>query len=152
MNDYFEREFLILERELVRLKTAAQRSSGTVATVSKTIKVVIPLSLNSSGTSCSGDITYRVIPETNSLVIATLDWYHENIQNDWEIPRTSRAVALYETQVDNGGLQLRVAAEGTQYSSTGTSDVQKLQNGQSVSIEVNLTILATNNFTIMEVA
>lgn len=148
MNEYFENEILRIEREILWLKTCAIQSSATVETVKKNTTVNVPLSMNAPQTSCRGSVSYVVTPDTNAIVMATLDWYHQDVTKEWEIARTSRLIDIDETVLSNGKIKLTISAIGTNYSTDGTDDLSKLKNGQSVSISAVLTVRATDNFTL----
>lgn len=148
MNDYFDREVLSVERELVRLKTAAQKSSQVVDTVAKTVSVNVPLSVVSGGTTCKGEVHYAVSCDTDSIIMATLNWYHGNIYDEWQVPRISRAMKVDKVRMSNDNIGLIITAYGTNYSADGTDDLTKLKNGQSVTISASLTVRCTDNFTV----
>lgn len=148
MHNYFEREITALERELYLLKTAAQRSSGTVETLSRTLQLNLPLSMNAAQTTCSGDIYYVVNCDSDSIVNATLDWYYENVADAWKSYRPTRSATLDRFMLSDGSLLLRVVVYGSDWSSDASDDLSKLKNGQSVSIPVKLTVQCTDNFTL----
>lgn len=148
MNDYFEREILAVEDELSQLKTAAQRSSGTVETTSKTVAVSVPLSMNAARTTCSGSVAYLITCEHNAAVMATLDWYYGNVADNWRTPRATRRARVSTKMQPDGKILATVTCNGTSVVDSGTSDLARLKNGESVSISVNLTVRATDNFTI----
>lgn len=146
MESFFDREFLALERELQLLKTSAQRSSGTVETVSSTLPVSVPLSISGSGNSCSGSRTYIIKPESESVLNITLDWYHENVMEEWRVARISRSARVRTVELPNGDLGVNVVVTGTNWSENDNDDLSRLRRGESVSVNVNLTIQSTNNF------
>lgn len=152
MEQFFEREFLALERELSQLKTAAQRSSGMVETTSKTIPLSIPLQISSSGMACDGSVEYKLKAESNSIITVTLDWYYENVAEEWQLYRTSRAVRVSQIGLPNGYIGITVTASGTDYSTDQSDDLSRLERGESVSITANMTILSTNEFTLERVS
>ena len=147
MDGYFEQEISYLERELSRLKTAAQRSSGTVETISKTVKVNISLSMNQAQTACSGYAYYTVEPESDSVVNATLDWYYEDVSVEWRPYRTGRAMSLKRFMLPDRRICVEIRADGSDWSGDNSDDLSKLKNGQSVSLSVNLTVQCTDKFT-----
>ena len=73
MNNYFEREILAIERELSWVKTASQRSSGVIDTVSQTISFSIPLGMNTSQTLSQGVVYYEITPQDYSIFDITLE-------------------------------------------------------------------------------
>lgn len=146
MNDYFEREFLALERELLRLKTSAQRSSGTVVTT----KTVQPISVQlvDLNTYCRGYTYYVIEPETDSIVNITLDWYYEDVSKEWQVPRVSRSFGVNKIIQPSGKIILEFYAYGTTWSTDNSDDLSRLRNGETVIITANATIQSTNEFTI----
>lgn len=149
MNNFFEREVLSLERELLWLKTCAQRSSGVVETVTKTVAVSVPLSMNTQQTSCSGVVYYVVEPESTAIIIPTLDWYCSG--SNWDVGRTPsivRTAGVVERTLGNGRRRIAVSVSGTNFSTDASDDLSRLRRGETVSVSVNLTVRASDNFTI----
>ncbi len=146
MNDYFEREFVALERELLRLKTSAQRSSGTVVTT-KTI-IPVEVKLINYDTYCRGYSYYVIEPSSDSIINVTLDWYYEDVSKEWQVPRVSRSFGVNKTIQQSGKIILEFYAYGTTWSTDSSDDLSRLKNGETVIITANATIQSTNDFTI----
>ncbi len=146
MNDYFEREFLSLERELLRLKTSSQRSSGTVVTT----KTVQPISVQlvDLNTFCRGYSYYVIEPKNASIVNITLDWYYEDVSKEWQVPRVSRSFGFNKIIQPSGNIVLEFYAYGTTWSTDGSDDLSRLKDGETVILTANATIQSTNDFTI----
>ena len=151
MDNYFENEILRIERELSQLKTAAQRSSSVIDTVSQTIPVSVPLSTNASQTICRGEIGYSLEADTNSILDITLDWYHQDVSLEWQVPRISRRIGVYKSELTDGKIGILVFAYGTNWSPDGSDDLSRLKRGESVSITANMTIQSTNNFVVRQI-
>lgn len=145
MDNYFNSEITRIEKELTQIKTSMSKSASVVQTVVDSIDVNVPLSLNSAQTNATGSKSYRVRPEKDAIIVYTLNWYSENVLTDHLIPRPVRKVYIEDSDVD-GNRIITINAVGTQAGEN--SDVQKLINGQSVSIDTKLTIRATCNFTV----
>lgn len=145
MENYFSSEIAGVQKELTRLKTSMSKSAGVIQTVAKSLDVSVPLSLNSSRTTATGSVSYRVRPEKDAIIVSSLNWYSGNPLVDHITPRTVRKVYIKETE-NNGNRIIRVGAIGTQFG--GDNDVQKLINGESVSITAKLTIRATCEFVV----
>lgn len=145
MDNYFSSEITRIEKELTQIKTSMSKSAGVIQTVVQSVEVSVPLALNSARTSATGSISYRIRPEKDAIIVSTLNWYSENVLIDHWIPRPVRKVYIVESE-NNGNRIIKVNAVGTQAGEN--SDVQKLINGQSVSINTKLTIRATCNFTV----
>ena len=152
MEQYFEREFLAIERELSMLKTAAQQSSGVVETTTKTTSLTISLSIDSSGLTCSGYARYRVKPDKDAIIIATLDWYHQNVADEWKPFRTSRSISLNKFALPNGYIGIEITVAGTNSSTDQSDDLSKLEKGQSVNVSATMTIKCTDEFTLEKVS
>ena len=148
MENYFDREILALERELSQIKTAAQRSSGVIKTVSKTIQVSVSLVISESRTFCRGYTYYEITTNSDSILQITLDWYHQNVMDEWKIARTSRYILARTVRLNNGKLGIQVVSQGTNWSADQSDDLSRLERGESISITANMTILSTDNFTI----
>lgn len=145
MDNYFSSEITRIEKELTQIKTSMSKSAGVIQTVVQSVDVNVPLSLNTAQTSATGAKSYRIRPEKDAIIVCTLNWYSENVLIDHWIPRPVRKVYIVESE-NNGNRIIKVNAVGTQAGEN--SDVQKLINGQSVSINTKLTIRATCNFTV----
>lgn len=144
MQNYFENEIKNMERELVRLKTAAQRSSAVVSTVSQSVDISISLSLNAAQTSASGQVRYRISTESDALVSMTLAKYYDDVNIGWQVPRATRVIIL-EKSVMGSDIIATIIGTGTQ---GANSDVSTLINGGSVTLTTTMTVMATDNFTI----
>lgn len=151
MDNYFDREFLALERELKQLKTAAQRSSGAVVTTSQAVSVSVPLAMNSSQTECSGEKKYRLVSDRDTIFNITLDWYNENVIEAWRTARISRSARIETAALNDGSILVNVLVVGTNWSTDGSDDLSRLERGESVNVGVNMTVLATDDFEIQEV-
>ena len=140
MQDYFERELLNIKREMTYLKTAMQKSAGIVETTSHSVSLNLPLSLDEYQINASGHARFGVNSSDNILMMTTLNWYYDDITKASDLPRTTRhadVITFYD-----GRPIIRVIVRGTQ------SDVNTLKNGGSVSIDVILTVRATDEFTL----
>lgn len=141
MEDYFEHEVKKIERELIRLKTSAKKSAGIVPTIAKTINLNIPLSLDASRTSCSGNITYKISIDSVALIMPTLDWYYGNVIDNDHFPYTTRRASIVSGRLSNGDYIVRVQARGTY------QDAIDIAGGASISVQVNLTVRSSDIFT-----
>ena len=82
MQNYFDNELKNIERELTQLKTGMVKSAGVIESISKTVNISVPLELSGSGLTASGEKNYRVYIEKASIVLVTLDWYHEDVTKE----------------------------------------------------------------------
>jgi len=145
MQNYFDNELKNIERELTQLKTGMVKSAGVIESISKTVNISVPLELSGSGLTASGEKNYRVYIEKASIVLVTLDWYHEDVTKEWEAQRTSRRARAYKMDFPNGDAGITLVISGKD------DDVTQLKNGYSVSVAVKLTVTCTSDFSIEEI-
>lgn len=145
MENYFDREIKQINQEILMLKTSSQKSAGIVPTTAKTISLNVGLSLNSSRTDCSGSATYRVLTDSNSLLMITLDKYYDDVTKNQDFPRTTRYTNWVISRDNNDIFYLRVYSYGNQ------TDLNNLKNGNTVSVPVKLSIRSTDNFELVEI-
>ena len=142
MEEYFSREIKNLKREIVNLKTLSSKSAGVVPTASKSMSAGISLGLNQQETMASGRAEYRVVSEDSALIMATLDWYNEDVYKSHLFPAETRRIVLLKTQDNSGNVIILLLATGDM------DDITALRNGQSVSIQATLTVRATSSFSL----
>jgi len=140
MYNYFDEEVKRIERELVQLATASQKSASVVPTIAKTVSFDVPLSLAASGYSSYGETTYRIVPNSESLMSVTLDQYYEDIVANHVVPPTTRIVRVIFGKNVAGQYITRIYINGKD------SDTQTLRGGGSVSVNVKMTVRATDDF------
>lgn len=152
MNDYFEKEILSLEQELRNLKTSAQRSAGVIESISKTVDISIPLKIeyNDGGVAFArGETTYQVVPDSDSLIMITLDLYNEDVSKMWEPWQSTRTITLFKVKLDDGRVGIQIDVEGSQIDYDGKeTDLEKLQRGQEVNVPIKLTVRSTDDFSV----
>lgn len=151
MENYYNSEFGAMEKELYWLKTAAIKSAANIETTAKTVRIDVPLAISSSQTYCIGYVYYKIKCENESIVMVTLDCYHTDIMVEWQTPRINRSLDIVKMRLPDGSIGLEIYANGTTFSTDGTDDLSRLRNGESVIISANLTVRATNNFTLEKV-
>lgn len=144
MDEYFTREIKRIRRELTDLKTADQKSAGVTPTTAQTISVSIPLSLTSADIA-SGTAHIKVTTGADALIMATLDSYYDDITQANNYPATTRSVQLLQDYLGEGIIVLRLVAEGN------ANDRSTLAGGGSVSITKQLTVRATEPFTLEQI-
>jgi hypothetical protein len=144
MNNYFEREIKGLEREIIALKTANQKSAGNLQLVSKTIPISIPLVLNEYQTFARGRKTYAVRKNSEELVVAYLDWYTDDISREWVDAYTQGSVRSGRIAhgVYNGTDVFQITVYGDR------NDIDAMAGGASITISLNMTVKCTNDFTL----
>lgn len=141
MNNYFDNEIKQLEKEILNLKTSAQKSAGVVPTTAKTINVTVNLALRSTFV-CSGTANYLIRTNSNALVIVTLDKYYDDVYRAADYPYTTRESYWVLGSYRDGSMSLLLTCFGT------ANDAQTIEQGGSVSMTVNITVRCTSDFTI----
>lgn len=142
MNDYFEQEVKMLEKELVRLKTSAQKSAGVVPTIAKSLNLNIPLALSGSPGDCSGTIACLIETDNDALIMPTLDWYYGNVIDNDHFPYTTRGASVVYGEYPDGRKIIKVTARGTY------QDALDIAGGASISVQVTLTVRCSDTFTL----
>lgn len=143
MENYFTQEIKSIKHELTQLKTAAETSAGSVPTISHSLSVSIPLSLENSDLA-TGTAHVRLSATQDELLMATLDSYYDDVTQATNFPATTRSVQMLLNYLDNDTIIVRLVAEGN------ASDRSTLSGGGSVTITKQLTVRSTDDFT-MEV-
>lgn len=134
----FERDIKKIKKEVHSLKVAARKSSSIVGMVSESFDLSIGLSLSQG--NASGRRTFRISSTDGGLILAspTLDKIY-----DWSDGRNYECLPYWQTS-DQAEIVV-VVVNGS------SDDVNTLSQGGSVTVNVKLTITATNYFTITEV-
>lgn len=145
MNDYFDQEIKMLNREILQLKTSVQKSAGVMPIVSKTVTVDIPLVLHVAEigpSTCSGRVDFLVDAAGNSPVMATLNKYFDDITKSQGWPYKTRQGMITLGARQDGRIGVAVVARGDE------TDVAHMESGASITLTYQLTIRALNDFTI----
>lgn len=146
MENYFNSQIASMSREITTLKTASQKSAGQIEVASKSINISIPLSLNASQTTASGDIYFLIKSSKPVISFVTLDHYYDDIAKANLTPRQTRSLSVSK-YVSPNGIGIRVLGYGTQ---GPNSDVSTLINGGSVTLTATMTVKCTDDFSIEE--
>lgn len=140
MESYFDQELLKIEREITRLKTARLKSAMVVETTAQSTSLTIPLQLSSSGYTASGEKLYKIIVQSNELIMPTIDWHYGDIT---QYPQNSTRRAYCQLGMTSGGdILLQVVVRGDD------NDVATLKGGGSVSLSVVLSVRCTGTFSL----
>lgn len=143
MDNYFDREILQMERELLRLKTSQQKFAGSVPTIKKNLQISVPLALAAGGLTARGQIYCKIVPESTALVYPTLAKYYDDVLLFPYVEDRTRSFSM-EMYQNGNDLYLEIIAYGTNYGQN--NDVATLKNGVSVSLTNTITVVATDNF------
>lgn len=142
MENYFSNEIKQVDRELLHLVTAAQKSAGVVPSIAETIQVDVPLALSASGYISTGIVDYKITPTKTALIMATLGIYYDDIMANHASPATSRIRRLIFGKNVDGDYIARIYVTGND------DDTETLRGGGSVSVPVSLTVRCKGNFTL----
>ena len=143
MDNYFDREILQMERELLRLKTSQQKFAGSVPTVKKSIQISVPLALAGGGMTARGQIYCKIVPDSTALFYPTLAKYYDDVTLFPYVEDRTRSFSMEMFQ-NGDDLYLEIRAIGTNYGQN--NDVATLKNGGSVSLTNTITVVATDDF------
>lgn len=149
MDNYFDREFNSLEKELLRLKTSAQKSAGVMKTISKTVNVTVNLQYKDYSYptgSARADAFYEVVTDADAIVIPTLDWYYGDINQSASLDNSTRRIMVWWGFRPNGNIGIHLYFIGTEPGDN--SDAARTKRGETVTVSVNLTVLCTQDFVI----
>lgn len=140
MENYFDNEIKNMKRELTQLKTAAQTSAGTVPTVSHSLSISMPLHL-ANPYLAKGNAYVRVSATSDTILMVTLDSYFDDITKTMDFPATTRRTYMIMDYKGNGETLIYIDFTGN------ASDRSTLSGGGSVTVTKQLTVRATEEFT-----
>lgn len=149
MDNYFNHELNYLKKELTRLKTAGQKSASSAKLVKQTVNVSTNLvweDLSDPYGSARSDVLYEIIPNSDSIVVCTLDWYFGDINQSYNINQTTREIQAKQLVLPNGNQGIELYFIGTEDSAS--SDAARAKNGETITVSANLTVTCTDNFTL----
>lgn len=149
MENYFDHELNYLKKELTRLKTANQKSASSAKLVKQTVNVSTNLvweDISDPYGSARSDVVYEIIPNSDSIVICTLDWYFGDINQSYNVYYTTRQIKAKQLVLPNGNQGIELYFIGTE--NGPNSDAARAKNGETITVSVNLTVTCTDNFTL----
>lgn len=153
MENYFNHELNYLKKELTRLKTATQKSASSAKLVKQTVNVSTNLvweDISYPYGSARSDVLYEIVPNTDSIIICTLDWYYGDITKSYDIYQTTREIRVKQLVLPNGKPGIELYFIGTE--DGPNSDAARAKNGETITVSVNLTVTCTDNFTLRRYA
>lgn len=153
MDNYFNHELNYLKKELTRLKTAAQKSASSAKLVKQTINVSTNLvweDISYPYGSARSDVLYEITPNSDSIIIYTLDWYFGDITKSYDIYQSTREIQVKQLVLPNGKPGIELYFIGTE--DGPNSDAARAKNGETITVSVNLTVTCTDNFSIRRYA
>ena len=149
MDSYFNHELDYLKKELTRLKTAAQKSSRSATLVKQTVNISTNLvweDISDPYGSARSDVLYEITPNSDSIIVCTLDWYFGDINGSYTTNQTTREIQLHQIVLPNGKPGVELYFIGTE--DGPNSDAARAKNGETITVSVNLTVTCTDNFSI----
>lgn len=153
MQEYFEREISSMERELRYLKTCAQRSAGSMVVASQTLNLSVPLQyihnppLNDQARASKW---FEIITSKDELIVPTLSWYFQDLSQASSTIFTTRVIQLWTGILPNGNYGVNLYFIGSEVGVN--NDAERLKNGETIEISVDLTVRCTGDFEIREYA
>lgn len=151
MQDYFEREISNMERELRYLKTSSQRSAGSMVISSQTLNLSVPLQYIHNpplDDKARAEKWFEVVTEGEQLIVPTLSWYFQDLSQASSTIFTTRMIELWQTILPNGNYGVYLYFIGSEIGDN--NDAERLKNGETINVDVDLTIRCTNNFVVQE--
>lgn len=149
MDNYFNHELNYLKKELTRLKTAAQKSASSAKLVKQTVNVSTNLvweNISYPYGSARSDVLYEITPNSDAIIIYTLDWYFGDITKSYDIYQSTREIRVKQLVLPNGKPGVELYFIGTE--DGPNSDAARAKNGETITVSVNLTVTCTDNFSI----
>jgi len=140
MQEYFERELKMMEKELTALKTSMRKSAGVIVTAQKEITLNVSLELNTAQTICNGEKSVRIVTDNPALIIPTLDKYENNIYYDPTLATQDGWASVTLVVTPSGKELANVFVRGSD------ADTQTLKDGGTVVKTVKLTVRCSDDF------
>lgn len=152
MRNELDLELQYLEDEILRLKTGAQKSAQTAELVVKTVTVNAPLELHNEPPAAPYANKYKLMEiaqDEPELTRVYLSWYYGDIFIAAEPLNHPRIIRMQYCILNNGRMGIKLNFSG---SSAGgaNSDVQRMINGEQITLSVDMTVVSTGEFSIVE--
>lgn len=152
MKNALDQELKYLEDEILRLKTGAQKSAQSAELVVKTVTVNAPLELHNTPPVAPYANKYKlfeIVQDEPELTRVYLSWYYGDIFIAEEPLNHPREIGMRYCVLENGSMGIKLRFSG---SSAGgaNSDVQRMINGEQITLSVDMTIVSTGDFSIVE--
>lgn len=151
MKNQLDKEIKYLEDEILRLKTSEQKSAQNAELVRKTITVNAPLTLIVEpplDPKAQKYKLYEVVQDSDEITTIYLSWYYSDLQIPSVFNEEKRSVLPTECILENGNLGIKLLFSGSY--GVPNSDVERMMNGESITLTVDLTVVSTGDFSIME--
>lgn len=151
MRNALDQELKYLEDEILRLKTGAQKSAQSAELVVKTVTVSAPLVLRNTPPlvpSATKYKLYEVVQDGDEITRAYLSWWYSNVQTSAEPINHSRDIRMQYCILNDGNMGIKMYFRGS--NDGASSDVQRMINGEQITLSVDLTVVSTGDFSIVE--
>lgn len=152
MKNALDQEIQYLEDEILRLKTGAQKSAQSAELVVKTVTVNAQLELHDEPPLVPYADKHKLIEilqDEPELTRVYLSWYYGDISIAAEPLNHPRIIRMRYCVLDSGNMGIKLDFSG---SSAGgaNSDVQRMINGEQITLSVDMTVVSTGDFSIVE--
>lgn len=150
MRNALDQELKYLEDEILRLKTGAQKSAQSAELVVKTVTVNAALELRNEPPLLPLTRKYKlyeVVQSSSEITRAYLSWWYSDVYSSPEIYR-GREINMYYCILNDGNMGIKMYFRGS--NDGPNSDVQRMLNGEQITLSVDMTIVSTGDFSIVE--
>ena len=150
MRNALDQELQYLEDEILRLKTGAQKSAQSAELVVKTVTVNAQLELRNTPPLLPSARKYKLIEIVQGepeLTRAYLSWYYEDVHLAAEI-YYPREIRMHYCILNDGNIGIKMYFLGS--TNGPNSDVQRMINGEQITLSVDMTVVSTGDFSIVE--
>lgn len=137
MQDYFENELTMIEKEIRWLKTSLVKSGATITSIIKSVDYSIPLQLVGGG--AKGSANFLINVDEACILVPNLDWYYKDISQAMTGTRTASCTLKWLSD-----LQYIVTVEV----SGDANDISTLSGGGSVTLTGVLSVCSSGDFTL----
>lgn len=137
MQNYFENELTMMEKEIRWLKTSLVKSGATITSVIKSVDYSIPLQL--VGGDAKGSANFIVNVDEACILVPNLDLYYQDISQAMAGTRTANCIIKWLSD-----LQYIVTVEV----SGDSNDVSTISGGGSVTLTGVLSVCSSGDFTL----
>jgi len=136
----------MMEAELTRLKTSAQKSGAVMDLTTKSVSVSVPLVLGQYQTTAHGYAYYIAKSDGDNIVLGYLDWYSEDVQKNWidQYRQGSVRQAWIDVAKYNGDILFKITVRGSR------QDIDTLSGGSSVVANINMTLVGVKEFEVQQ--
>ena len=147
MDNQFEEEIKRLEDEITSIKTAGQKSATVAQVVSQTVDASTQLhyeDISYPTGSARGEAFFEISTSRDAIIIPTLSWYDEDVTEP--IYGRDREIDVTQGITSNGDYGIFLYFVGSEVGDD--SDAARTKRGETVIVNVTLTVAATQEFVI----